>query len=47
MTTFAAGTPAGRIGSPAEIAAVVAFLASADASYLHGSVVMADGGVTA
>jgi meso-butanediol dehydrogenase / (S,S)-butanediol dehydrogenase / diacetyl reductase len=47
MTKFAVGTPAGRIGSPAEIASVVSFLASADASYLNGSVVMADGGVTA
>jgi NAD(P)-dependent dehydrogenase (short-subunit alcohol dehydrogenase family) len=47
MARFDAGTPAGRIGSPAEIAAAVAFLASADASYLQGAVVMADGGVTA
>jgi len=47
MAQFSAGAPAGRIGSPAEIAAAVAFLASADASYLHGAVVMADGGVTA
>ncbi len=47
MARFEAGTPAGRIGSPAEIAAAVAFLASDDASYLQGTVVMADGGVTA
>ncbi|HUZ51082.1 MAG TPA: SDR family NAD(P)-dependent oxidoreductase [Streptosporangiaceae bacterium] len=47
MARFDAGTPAGRIGSPAEIAAAVAFLASEDASYLQGTVVMADGGVTA
>jgi meso-butanediol dehydrogenase / (S,S)-butanediol dehydrogenase / diacetyl reductase len=47
MTRFEAGTPVGRIGSPAEIAAAVAFLASDDASYLQGTVVMADGGVTA
>lgn len=47
MATFGAGTPAGRIGSPDEIAATVAFLASQDASYLQGSVVMVDGGVTA
>ena len=47
MTRFGQGTPAGRIGSPDEIAATVAFLASDDASYLQGSVVMVDGGVTA
>ncbi|HEX5188646.1 MAG TPA: SDR family NAD(P)-dependent oxidoreductase, partial [Streptosporangiaceae bacterium] len=47
MASFEAGVPAGRIGSPDEIAATVAFLASSDASYLQGAVVMADGGVTA
>jgi NAD(P)-dependent dehydrogenase (short-subunit alcohol dehydrogenase family) len=47
MASFNAGTPAGHIGSPDEIAATVAFLASDDASYLQGSVVMVDGGVTA
>jgi len=47
MASFDAGAPAGRIGSPDEIAATVAYLASDDASYLLGSVVMVDGGVTA
>jgi NAD(P)-dependent dehydrogenase (short-subunit alcohol dehydrogenase family) len=47
MSTFDAGTPAGRIGSPREIANAVAFLASPEASYLQGSVMMVDGGVTA
>ena len=47
MARFDASTPAGRIGTPAEIAATVAFLASDDASYLQGAVVMADGGATA
>ena len=37
-------TPLGRIGAPAEIAAVVAFLASDQASYMTGQTVYADGG---
>jgi NAD(P)-dependent dehydrogenase (short-subunit alcohol dehydrogenase family) len=47
MAQFDASTPAGRIGTPAEVAAAVSFLASPDASYLQGAVLMADGGVTA
>jgi NAD(P)-dependent dehydrogenase (short-subunit alcohol dehydrogenase family) len=37
-------TPMGRVGEPAEIAAVVAFLASDEASYMTGQTVYADGG---
>ena len=37
-------TPLGRFGQPAEIAAVVAWLASAEASYLTGTTIFADGG---
>ena len=38
--------PIGRLGTPAEIAAVALFLASDDSSFLTGSVVTADGGMT-
>jgi len=37
-------TPMGRIGDPGEIAAVAAFLASGDASYITGECIYADGG---
>jgi NAD(P)-dependent dehydrogenase (short-subunit alcohol dehydrogenase family) len=38
--------PIGRLGSPEEIARVALFLASEDASFLTGSIVVADGGMT-
>jgi NAD(P)-dependent dehydrogenase (short-subunit alcohol dehydrogenase family) len=41
------GTPMGRIGTADEVAAVIAFLASDDASYVTGSEVYVDGGWTA
>ncbi len=37
-------TPMGRIGEPREIAAVAAFLASDEASYITGQTIYADGG---
>lgn len=42
--SFVANTPAGRAGSPTDVAAVVRFLASPEASFLTGAVIPADGG---
>lgn len=39
--------PMGRSGTPAEMAAAVAFLASAQASYITGQILWVDGGATA
>jgi len=40
-----AKTPLGRVGQPADIAGVVAFLASADAGWVTGQVIDASGGL--
>jgi 3-oxoacyl-[acyl-carrier protein] reductase len=37
--------PAGRVGTPEEFAAVVAFLASERASYVNGTSIAIDGGI--
>ena len=43
-STILSRTPLGRIGEPHEIAAVAAFLASDEASYITGQTIYADGG---
>ena len=42
--TILSRTPMGRCGEPEEVAAVAAFLASADASYMTGQTMYVDGG---
>jgi NAD(P)-dependent dehydrogenase (short-subunit alcohol dehydrogenase family) len=42
--TILSRTPIGRCGEPAEVAAIAAFLASDDASYITGQTLYADGG---
>jgi NAD(P)-dependent dehydrogenase (short-subunit alcohol dehydrogenase family) len=37
-------TPLGRLGAPEEVAAVVRFLLSEEASFISGSVITVDGG---
>ncbi|UKY54181.1 SDR family NAD(P)-dependent oxidoreductase [Streptomyces inhibens] len=46
LTEWKAHTPTGRMGSPDEVASVVAFLASDAASFMTGATVVADGGYT-
>jgi NAD(P)-dependent dehydrogenase (short-subunit alcohol dehydrogenase family) len=40
----AAGYPLGRLGEPEDVGAAVAFLASADASWITGQTIVLDGG---
>ena len=43
--TLVAMTPLGRIGTPSDIAKIVAFLASEDSSWLTGEITLATGGL--
>jgi len=44
MAAMGGSTPMGRVGETSEIAAVAAFLASSDSSYMTGGEIFADGG---
>lgn len=46
MTARKSQLPLGRFGEPAEIAALAAFLASDESSYIQGAAMVADGGWT-
>ncbi len=45
MVAMGSSTPMGRMGDTAEVAAVAAFLASSDSSFMTGGEVFADGGL--
>lgn len=47
LAARAATVPLGRLGTPGDVAALVAFLASEDAAWITGATYVADGGVTA
>ncbi|MFB8275977.1 3-oxoacyl-ACP reductase FabG [Nocardia colli] len=46
LSDMAAGIPAGKLGSPADIGHLALFLASAEAGYITGQAIVVDGGQT-
>lgn len=46
LQELASDIPLGRVGQPAELAALVAFLASQQAAYITGTTIQVDGGLT-
>jgi NAD(P)-dependent dehydrogenase (short-subunit alcohol dehydrogenase family) len=47
IASYAARIPMGRIGEPADVASVVAFLCSSEAAYITGAEIIVDGGLMA
>jgi NAD(P)-dependent dehydrogenase (short-subunit alcohol dehydrogenase family) len=47
LAAFEQEAPARRMGTPQDVAGAVSYLASDDAAYAHGTVLVVDGGVTA
>ena len=45
MSTSASWHPLGRVGTPAEVASTIVFLASDAASFISGATVTVDGGI--
>lgn len=43
---WSASVPLGRVAEPSEVASVIAFLCSPDASYITGETILVDGGLT-